>query len=178
MHYHAEVWLPKDTENVRETVEDIMAPYQEEHSNNGFWDWYSIGGRWTGVHDGYDASQDIRNYAICNMCYGTGIRTDLVEKTGEVHAKACRGCNSCSGRGVRREWDNTPHPGDIMELDKVKDSMSCFMLLVYKDEETEIVKFKDFTYLLGEQSGESVKKYLKDNFDIIDGYLVTVDYHS
>jgi hypothetical protein len=61
MHYHAEVHITS-TEDVDAQVAAIMAPFDEnQHPKKGIWDWYQIGGRWTGAHDGYDPESDPEN---------------------------------------------------------------------------------------------------------------------
>jgi hypothetical protein len=52
MHYHCEIILPPTTEIERD-VESVMRPFSEnadpeESRGHGFWDWYQIGGRWSG----------------------------------------------------------------------------------------------------------------------------------
>lgn len=51
MHYHAEVWVPK-VEWAVDLVGRLMELYSEnnEDSRHSFWDWYVIGGRWSGEH--------------------------------------------------------------------------------------------------------------------------------
>ena len=61
MHYHAEVWLPDlpEDKTLEELITAEMAPHIESYPEDGegprvgFWDWYQIGGRWTGEHDRY-----------------------------------------------------------------------------------------------------------------------------
>ena len=51
MHYHCEIILPPVSEAVVETtIAEIMEPFSENNaaSNNPFWDWYEIGGRFSG----------------------------------------------------------------------------------------------------------------------------------
>lgn len=54
MHMHLEVLMPP-TDNVEEALAKIMAPFDENGSDEGsanthsFWDWYRIGGRWGGA---------------------------------------------------------------------------------------------------------------------------------
>lgn len=77
----------------------------------GFWDWWVIGGRWTGVLDpDYDPSTDPRNFAACWLCHGTGKRTDM---------EVLDGCNACQGTGVARNWSNAPHDRDVLPLAEV-----------------------------------------------------------
>ena len=53
------------------------------------WDWYSIGGRWTGLFDPkYKPEEDPQNMEVCDLCKGTGDRSGWViyhkEATGAV----------------------------------------------------------------------------------------------
>ena len=59
-HYHAEVWVPWDLESAASKfVESVLAPYKENSDGEGWWDWYQIGGRYTGIHDpSYDPEKD------------------------------------------------------------------------------------------------------------------------
>jgi len=42
------------------------------------WDWWAIGGRWTGAFhkEDYDPRTDERNIEVCRLCSGSGARTD------------------------------------------------------------------------------------------------------
>lgn len=54
MHYHLEIILPPQTEDIEAAVKSVMAPFYEnaeteEHSTrHAFWDFYVIGGRFAG----------------------------------------------------------------------------------------------------------------------------------
>jgi hypothetical protein len=53
MHYHLEIIMPP-TEDVEAAVEKIMSPLREwdgeaESNAHGFWDWWVIGGRYSGA---------------------------------------------------------------------------------------------------------------------------------
>lgn len=69
MHYHAEVWVPEPKalfgssfkKNIEKAVEVSMSPFSR-YGDSGWWDWYQIGGRWTGVHvPDYDPNTDPEN---------------------------------------------------------------------------------------------------------------------
>ena len=62
-HYHAEVWVPWGLESAASKfVESVLAPYKENYDGEGWWDWYQIGGRYTGRHDpNYAPEKDKRN---------------------------------------------------------------------------------------------------------------------
>lgn len=53
MHYHTEIIMPP-TDDIEATIAQIMAPFDENRededdvSSHKFWDWYVIGGRWSG----------------------------------------------------------------------------------------------------------------------------------
>lgn len=49
MHYHCEIIMPP-TDDVEKQLERILAPFSENDgdSSGAFWDWYQIGGRWSG----------------------------------------------------------------------------------------------------------------------------------
>ncbi|GAF91717.1 unnamed protein product, partial [marine sediment metagenome] len=52
MHYHCEIILPP-TDAVESAIAEIMAPFDENNEDEetrspSFWDWYQIGGRWSG----------------------------------------------------------------------------------------------------------------------------------
>jgi len=55
MHYRLELIMPP-VDNIESVIEQIMKPFcehdiedNEDHSGNSFWDWYVIGGRWSGA---------------------------------------------------------------------------------------------------------------------------------
>lgn len=54
MHYHLEIIMPP-TDSVKETIKNILAPFNEdpeegEREIHAFWDWWVIGGRYSGQH--------------------------------------------------------------------------------------------------------------------------------
>lgn len=77
--------------------------YKSSYNPKSKWDWYQIGGRWTGMLDpDYDPAKDPRNQAPCELCNGTGMRTDKVGQ--DIRAKdptfTCNGCKE----GVKTRW--------------------------------------------------------------------------
>lgn len=96
MHYANLVIISNDHDvPLEERVSAVMGP-DEEHG--GFWDWYQIGGRWTGLFDNYDPNTDPANLEVCSLCKGTGKRTDM---------EVTDGCNGCHGKGNRIKWPTT-----------------------------------------------------------------------
>jgi len=57
VHYSNLVIVEKpDDHDIKKAVAEVMSPHE-----NHWWDWYQIGGRWTGVFDGYDPAKDPAN---------------------------------------------------------------------------------------------------------------------
>ena len=123
MHFFAIVLVPDNTTDIEEKVAEIMLPHEEkydEHSDehSGFWDWYQIGGRWTGVLSNYDPREDPNNIEVCKLCNGTGRRNDKIAQ--QLRAKdSSYTCNGCGGKGRSAKWptDWKSHGGDTVPLD-------------------------------------------------------------
>lgn len=125
MHYFAAVVIP-DRETANEAIEKLMEPYSEHSHDDGKWDWWVIGGRWTGVWSGYDPTEDPANWETCFLCQGTGIRND---ELGRQHREknpeyTCNGCGYRDGEptarpaGMRVEHASrwVSHEGDIIPI--------------------------------------------------------------
>lgn len=72
-------------------------------------DWWQIGGRWTGhLKPDYSPEKDERNWETCNLCNGSGVRTDSVARAPGYPKNYCNGCDGHAkntGRvGVRVKW--------------------------------------------------------------------------
>ena len=106
-HYYGLAVLPPGTTDLGKAIEELM----------GWWDWYQIGGRWTGVLDGYDPSADPANKETCYLCGGTGKRTDM---------EVANGCNGCRGTGIMEKWptDWATHPGDVQRLGDAREKLA------------------------------------------------------
>lgn len=126
MHYFAAVVIDAGERNVDAAVAKAMAPYQEWSSGDmhgGLWDWYLIGGCWTGVWSGYDPKADPANIETCPQCHGTGHRDDRIGRLARA-ADPGYTCNGCLGQGRKvkasSEWRR--HPGDIVPAAAVLES--------------------------------------------------------
>lgn len=87
--------------------------YKSTYNPKSKWDWYQIGGRWTGwlSDNDYNPHEDPLNVETCNICNGIGIRDDWAtidedgnKKFKDEWAEKCNGCNSCHGTGKRVKW--------------------------------------------------------------------------
>ena len=87
---------------------------------NRKWDWWTIGGRWTGhLLIGYDPGKDFDNYKQCSLCDGSGTRGDTNYPEGEHHCRKPsyaghpvigKGCNGCTGTGWEYKWSSDLKP--------------------------------------------------------------------
>ena len=172
MHYHAEVWVP-DKENYQQMVETIMAPYEESQNENGFWDWWQIGGRWKGAHvPGYNSHKDPAHLVTCQLCHGTGRRPDA-DTFDAAWLKWSHGCNGCMGTGKEVLWPTEwqPHELDIIPVSEIDEKLTAATVIL-----PESPPWHDDRPFV-ESAGVKVKKLLEAE-RVKAGYMVTVDYHS
>lgn len=148
MHYHLEIIMPP-TDDVDAAVKTILEPFNEQADEEGrsrgaFYDWYQIGGRWTGYHDGYEPDKDPANFELCDICNGTGFRSDALGQQARRTAPSYT-CNACGerkedgtythgeqGPGKRLKWATQwkNHAGDISTLGNLKDDASCYRVII------------------------------------------------
>lgn len=120
MHYLAFVIVPpQEKYRYKEYVDEVMEPTSENDGENeeGKWDWYQIGGRWTGFLTGYDPAADPANIEKCDICGGTGKRND--ELGIEARKKdPTYTCNGCEGKGERPKWPTQwrQYDGDVVPV--------------------------------------------------------------
>ena len=140
-HYATLVFVPAGTSDVQAKVTELLAPYDENDEwfrEGSRWDWWVIGGRFTGMLDGYKPWEDERNYEPCRFCEGTGTTTQAVADQYPAYqehvGKPCIQCNT-PGRGdsegrfpgkvMRFAGFGFDHPGDIMparaiDMDRIR----------------------------------------------------------
>lgn len=113
----------------------------------GYWDWWTVGGRWTGVlKPDYDPEGDERNYSDCTLCdpetreryfrielhaskpeglVGLGAREKDgmwevdVPTTREDPEAAAEECNGCGGTGRARNFHNASVSFDALPVAEV-----------------------------------------------------------
>lgn len=134
MSHFAVLVLTAEAVDPREAVARLLAPYEEALGQDPKWDWWTIGGRWTGMLDGYDPTKDPTNIETCDQCRGTGRRTDAV---GADIRKLNPGftCNGCEGNGRRVKWptDWAPHAGDVARVDALPQPLRVPFAVVTPD---------------------------------------------
>jgi hypothetical protein len=90
---------------------EFMEGYQGQ-----VWDWWQVGGRWTGTLDNYNPSKDPKNLKTCWLCQGTGLRNDELGKQARKENPEYT-CNGCGGTGKSVEYpSNWSHDNNIMPL--------------------------------------------------------------
>jgi hypothetical protein len=161
MHYSNLVVVPDDGRDPKEHVDRILEPHNEElDGGGGWWDWYQVGGRWTGLLvPGYDPEKDPRNIKTCRLCNGTGKRTDV---------QVPDGCNLCHGTGKAVEWPTKweRFEGDVQPIEWVSEEV--YSTRVYRVVEPD-----------GSYSEETDKPSLGELKARYPGHLVVVvDNHS
>lgn len=153
-------------------VEALMEPHNEsDDGESGWWDWYQIGGRWTGHLTGYDPSADPANIEKCDLCRGTGVRRDMT---------VANGCNGCAGRGHRAKWPTNwkAHYGDVAALSAVTDWADSLAVV---GPQGHVAKWEahpgeEYEPLTADAYAEAVKAWAENLPE--RGRVVVVDFHS
>lgn len=98
-------------EEITDAVAEAMRRYRDSH-----WDWYQIGGRWTGHFNGYKPEQDPANLETCDLCGGTGDRATFRNEPRALQVP--EGCNGCKGTGQKVKWPTAwaEHHGDVIKV--------------------------------------------------------------
>lgn len=212
MHFSTYVVVPPGYHgDIEDYVERAMAPFNENANlttwevdeeiegggywtnANSFWDWYQIGGRWSGAFaEGYEPEKDQRNWERCDLCNGTGVRTDSVKLAARPDGKGW--CNACTHDhennglpvGWRVKWptDWVSDVGNIARLGDIRSYVEehpPYYLLAEGVTAAE-VKNPDWDGGWGEghppyhlDNGEAVAKALTELSD--DCTIVVVDCH-
>jgi len=185
------VVIPGDTEDVEGAVAAAMEPYNENVNDAGWWDWWQIGGRYSGAFSEYDPRTDQRNWEECLLCRGTGIRNDSI---AQAHRRenpdyTCNGCSYHQPEGIPTGWrvkwpsDWAPVRSNVMKvadwLTLPEDRRNCFAVVI-----PEVGGHEREIYVPDASDG----KHFPDNPAFPDTYaaigrfpdalIVAVDYHS
>ncbi len=110
---------PSDRAEIEAAVQFQMEPYDEGgewFADGSRWDWYQIGGRFTGYLSDYDPRKDERNMERCDTCGGTGVRPNGLAEFGQEWFDGNNGCNGCHGKGRRLAYSFRPFDGDVLQV--------------------------------------------------------------
>lgn len=94
--------------------------YMSTYNPQSKWDWYKVGGRYTGAFDeNYKPENDERNKETCRVCGGTGYRIDkIAEEMRETDPNfKCNGCKN----GIAIKWPTewVDYDGDIKPVREI-----------------------------------------------------------
>lgn len=198
MHYHLELWLPRETTDIAAAIETAMEPHHEQDGDvgypDGWFDWYKRGGRWTGEKDpNYDPEKDIANIETCKLCNGTGFRRDWMGEDARKDNPSYT-CNACGRYDAETaQWTHDPHgpgkrvkwptswaefPGDVIPATDCPKELTCHTFMAAGEfwhvenwngpDGEGFSKNPDF-------NGNVAEKLAA--LEITDGFLVTLDYH-
>lgn len=96
--------------------------YKSTYNPKSKWDWWVLGGRWTGYFEGKDfkPEDNPNNLETCFLCRGTGMRNDELGKSIRAD-KPEYTCNGCGGTGRRLkhppQWEKVPT--DMMPVSSI-----------------------------------------------------------
>lgn len=175
-------------EKLHDALREILHPwnenlYDDKHNENGKWDWYQLGGRWTGVWSDYDPEKDPANHEECWLCQGTGIRDDTI---GRRHREqypeyTCNGCEGgpTPGTAVKfpTKWVARPDLDvvPVRALLAMDDMMLPCALVSAPDSWVEHETWNGKTFVEDPDWAATARRTLQ-NYP--DSYLAAVDIHS
>ena len=191
MHYHAEVWVP-EKENYKQQVDKTLANFSED--NGGFYDWYVIGGRWSGEHTLWSLKKKFGARKINKINdefdskFGWWTNKD---NSNELRAKQYeevfrKHISKEQYDGPMIAWrDNYKEDGykdDIIALVDIPwEYFSCYTLVLSErgkgfENRTQYFQSEVWNGSTFQKAEYDPRKILETK-DIFTGFLVTVDYH-
>lgn len=109
-----------ETKPTEGDLAQLLAPWDENDGVEGAkWDWFQIGGRWSGeLNPDYDPQTDPQNIETCFCCGGTGKRNDALGQKARREDPTYT-CNGCQGKGTSVKWPTdwrTDAPGNQCQV--------------------------------------------------------------
>lgn len=147
----------------------------------GYWDWWQIGGSWSGCLTSVDPEDNPANWETCFVCAGTGKRDDELGQRERERDPAYT-CNGCNGTGKTLKFSLEEYDGDVLPvalLDRSKVVGRCYG---YVDPEGEWHAQGEMGWFGMERTKERTKDELalalNGALDVYhDCYAVMVDCH-
>lgn len=165
-----------------------MKRYGYWENPNAKWDWWVVGGRYTGIMGGYDPCKDPRNYERCIHCGGSGSRKDF-DYSGEqgnwaragqpIFPCVGTGCNACLGAGkLLKSPSHLLQIGNIDRVSNLPKDFGCFAFLTPKGVWIERGEMLMFGYVKEEKEEDVWKARIKEVLaDHQDCLAIAVDCH-
>src|SRR6266571_8343590 len=99
MSHYGYLVIIKPTDDVEAAVERAL------EAGGCFWRGFQIGGRFSGVLDGYDPTTNPANQEPCTFCEATGTTTQAIaDKHPAYQEHVGKACIQCKGTGARAKW--------------------------------------------------------------------------
>ena len=189
MHYLVLVHLEKADiyDDLENEISEQISGYEHQE-----YDWYQIGGRWTGLFSGKNPEDNENNYAECLMCNGTGFRNDEIGKEHRVKDPTYT-CNGCGKRDEETNtWKQGKRPGFSLKWPtQWEDTKDNFIRVEDIKEDYAFHALVSGYSWIGKEfwnpNTENYEKIIKNDLplrellkakEITDGYLVIVDCHN
>ena len=192
MHYHTEVWIERQEDYIEQVRKTLHGLHEED---GGFYDWYVIGGRWSGEHTRWLLKNKFGSRKIDRINdefdkkYGWW---ENHENTREIRAKQYeevfrKYISKKEYDGMIPAWRDTykddGYEDDIIAVSEIpKKFFGCYTLVLsergnkWENERryfhTEVYNGSTF------QDTKFNPREILTKHNIYDGFLVTVDYHS
>lgn len=177
----------------RKLAEKKIKEFMDQYENQ-VWDWWTIGGRWTGTLDKYEPHEDRANYEKCDLCNGTGLRNDRIGQDARAKDPSYT-CNACghynsetkkyeyehghSRPGLKLKFTYNRHANDIMALSECLDVVKEW----HQDPEQEYVLGiaakhlkEDFHFDVNVYNTETLDYSIPE--DVAGWFAVMVDIHN
>lgn len=209
MHYRLEIVMPP-TEDVKAAIEQIMAPFDEngEYRNHAFWDYWLIGGRWSGSKIkallGDDRIRKFNDLLVEKRVTVSGVQCGkyTLEPASQIAEVDALWCEHFPDSPIKQCPLFDHYKGDVMRLDEIpKDLEAGHVIVAGPDhtgeglEATYMIQdeaWNGVTYVKSEWDGkvstaiemhlkriESYRpEYIEKSTPKPDWLVVTVDYHS
>jgi len=185
VHYHCEVYFKERPKDVLKAVSRVMEPYRERIDEetdecSGFWDWWVIGGRWSGIHTETKLDPVRLNefYRVCNekglFLYGSKNPEDVQKaRRAEEFLKFFPNFEGPVPT-CRDVYKEDGYADDTAPVEEVTERLRCYTLILPGEVlHREVWDGKAFR----ETDFDGYVKKALEARGMTTGYLVTVDYH-
>lgn len=140
MHFHMELIMPP-VQDIEADIEKILSPYNEhrEDSRHGFYDWYQIGGRYSGrkiraavgeeAIDRFEAALQERKVTVSGLQWGK----QELQPASQIPAVDALWQEMCPGGGLicplfKHSGDHMQN--DICRLDQMPGALNAYAALI------------------------------------------------
>lgn len=146
---------------------------------NSKWDWWVVGGRYSGAFSHLNPINDPRNYERCPICHGTGYRTD--KKAIEYrHSNPEFSCNKCGGTGRSLKFAaDFVNEGNVITAGSLRELKDNLKRIRISERQAKIMETAQKTGLSYERIGNAlinrkraIQEYSSSSKKDIDGNIL------